>query len=454
MVSSCKNETATSTVSTNLPDTVYFSEHVASIIYTNCTPCHRPSGPAPFTLTSFKDVAGKASTIKEVTATRYMPPWPADPTYTHFVGERQLSQQDIDMIGKWVDQGKLRGDATKEPDVPQYPEGSQLGKPDLVVKMENAYLVKGDNTDKFLIMKIPFELPNDTFIRLIEVVAGNTKVVHHINGHVVRYEPGTKASIYNGARVLSLEEYTDKEAFIKMDIPNDDGTFPTLVPLVANYLPGVQAQLYPDGIGGFRMTKKGAILLDDIHYGPTPKDEWDQTYFNIFFDSAAPERPTREIQLGTNSPFKVTPPLVIPPNEVKTFYTQATLDFDMTLLTINPHMHLLGKKFLAYAISPQGDTTRLIRINNWNFRWQYFYTFPHPVVLKKGTTIYCEATFDNTPNNPDNPYDPPRLIRDQNGSMKTTDEMFQFIMTYLPYLQGDEEIDMAAPYKELQLGKN
>ena len=41
-----------------------------------------------------------------------------------------------------------------------------------------------------------------------------------------------------------------------------------------------------------------------------------------------------------------------------------------------------------------------------------------------------------------NPFSPPQLVCEVNGSMKATDEMFQFIVTYLPYEQGDENISL------------
>lgn len=123
--------------------------------------------------------------------------------------------------------------------------------------------------------------------------------------------------------------------------------------------------------------------------------------------------------------------------------TRYKLPGDISILTLNPHMHLLGQSFLAYALTPVGDTIRLIRINQWDFRWQYFYTFPKMVVVPAGSEIVVEAVFDNTENNPLNPNTPPievgeRLDRGGQG-MRTTDEMLQFIISYLPYNAGDEK---------------
>ena len=106
-------------------------------------------------------------------------------------------------------------------------------------------------------------------------------------------------------------------------------------------------------------------------------------------------------------------------------------------------MHLLGKSFWSYAIKPDGDTIRIVRIPKWDFRWQYFYTYPKPLIIPKGSVIYVKGEYDNTDKNPNNPFYPPRTVREPTGgNMKTTDEMFQLIMTFLPYEKGDENIDL------------
>jgi hypothetical protein len=200
--------------------------------------------------------------------------------------------------------------------------------------------------------------------------------------------------------------------------------------------------LYPEGIGGFFMSRKGAFFFKDIHYGPSPIDTSDQSQLNIFFGPGPLKRPTLELQMGTLGVSPIVPPLIIPPDSVKTFLTSYYVGTSISLLTINPHMHLLGKKFWAFAIAPDGDSIPLIKINKWDFRWQYFYTFKKMVKIPEGSTIYVYGTFDNTSQNPLNPFHPPRTISERDGSMRTTDEMFQFIITYLPYEPNDETISL------------
>ncbi len=421
---------------------VTYSKDVAPIIYKNCTSCHRPGSAGPFPLVSYNDAAKRSKMIASITKSRRMPPWPADNTYTHFTDENVLSKEEINLLQQWAEAGAPVGDANHVPKAPSY-TASILGKPDLVVKMPEAFKIKGDNTDHFMFMKVPFEIPRDTFVRAIEFVPGNKALVHHVNGHLIRYQYDKKKNVNDGEKIVDSQAYPVKELYEKLKLANDDGSYPLLKSSFVNYLPGVLPTMYPDGIGGFSLNRKNAILLKDIHYGPSPIDTTDQSYFNIFFAKEAPKRPTLEMQLGTLGISEIIPPLIIPPNEVKTFYTRAVAPRDMSVLTINPHMHLLGKTFWAFAITPKGDTIPLIRIQKWDFRWQYFYTFKKIVKIPRGSLITVIATYDNTRNNPENPFNPPQLVQERNGSMRTTDEMLQFIITYLPYQPGDENISLA-----------
>jgi hypothetical protein len=426
-----------------LPNKVNFTEHVAPILYKNCVACHRPNGGAHFDLITYKDARRYGAALAFVTRQRMMPPWPADPHYTEFAGQRVMDEREIQMIEKWVKDGFIEGPADKMPKLPDFPVGSTIGQPDLRIPVM-PYLLPANSGDQFLIVKVPFELPADTYASVIEFVAGNGNVVHHVNGDMVKYDFIKKANVFDGDYITNMvNDSTVQQAYQKLKLPNDDGTYPTLQRSVVNYLPGVYGQMYPQGIGGYSLPRKGAFLLNDLHYGFT-KDQavWDSSYINIFFARIPPNRPVKEFQLGTLGASPVEPNLVIQPDEIKNVSSRYTVPEDISILTVNPHMHMLGKTFKAYALKPGGDTIRLISIPKWDFNWQYFYTFKKMVKIPKGSTIVAEGVYDNTRQNMNNPFNPPRLVRDNNGSMRATDEMFQFIITYLPYQPGDESISL------------
>jgi hypothetical protein len=426
-----------------LPDTVTFAD-VAPIVRAHCMPCHREGQAGPFHLISFRDVKRKAKTIRKMVAHRWMPPWPADTAYSSFLGVKALNAREIATIVKWVDQGGQVGDTSHLPSVPVYPEGSLLGRPDAVVWLPDTFHIPGDNRDRFMIAKAPFELERDTFLRAIEFIPGNRRGVHHMNGAMISYAPGAKRDNNAGTGYIDSDSTRSLDAYGDLKLRNDDGTWPLLTPNMVNYLPGLSPPMYPAGIGGYRIPKEGAFLMNTLHYGPSLTDTIDRSHFNLWFTDTPPERPMQELALGTLGMSKIVPPLIIPPDTVMTFTTRYTVPKDISVLTINPHMHLLGKRFVAYAVTPRGDTVHLIRINDWDFRWQFAYTFTHMLHIPKGSTIHVVATFDNTEANRNNPYTPPRTTREPlTGNMRTTDEMLQFFVNYVDYRPGDEKISLA-----------
>jgi len=429
---------------TGIPAQVTFTEHVAPILYKNCISCHRSGGPSHFSLVTYNQAKSYAGSISYVTEQRIMPPWPADPNYTHFKGEQTLSKNEIAILKKWEAQGMKEGPASALPDYKSYILKYGGPEPDLKIAVSPVTLEKYSN-DKFLLVKVPYELPKDTFAALVAFVPGNINKVHHVNGDMVKYQYEKKSDVFSGLRVVNMEEDTASlvKAFEKLGLPNDDGSYPTLQKSVVNYLPGAIGQQYPEGLGGYYLPRKGVFLLNDMHYGFN-KDtaQIDSSYIYVYYSKTPPKRPVQEFQLGTLGAVPVLPDLMIQPNTIKKVYSKMDIPVDISVLTVNPHMHLLGKSFKAYAVTEKGDTIRLISIPRWDFNWQYFYTFPKMVKIPARSSMYAEGIYDNTTQNINNPFSPPRLVTDQKGSMKATDEMFQFIVTYLPYVPGDEHISL------------
>jgi len=428
----------------NLPkenEPVLFAEHIAPIIRKNCSKCHNETGGAPFNLYNYEDIASKGKLVAYVTENRIMPPWPADPNYAHFANETYLTDTEIALIQRWVKEGTLPGDtAALKPYTP--PSKKEfIGEPK-IVRIPKPFPIGGDNTDHFYVVKFPIELGADTFLKAVEFVPHQKKLVHHMNAHLVNYENGAKTNLQDGPYWIRQDQSESLRIHQDLKLTNNDGSYPTMTPSVCNYLPGSQFSFYPHGIGGYRIHKKAALYLNDIHFGPSALDVLDSSYFKLYFDNKPPTRPVSEFQLGTLGLSPVEPTLIVPANEKKTFRIQFTVPQDISILSIVPHMHLIGKRYLAYAIKPSGDTIRLIHIPNWDFRWQYFYMPPKLLFVPRGSTIYVVGDYDNTSDNPNNPFNPPRIISEKNGSMKTTDEMFQLILTYVPYQKGDEKISL------------
>ncbi len=426
-----------------IPAEITFWEHVAPVIFENCTPCHHAEGAGPFPLTSYEDLQKRSKTIRLAIADGFMPPWPADPDFSTFKNQKILSAYEKSIILNWIEQGAPEGSRPMSPPLPKILVEENLGSPDMVIPFPEYVEIEGNNRDKFFVAKLPFELPKDTVLKAMYFSPGNKQLIHHVNGHLINYGKHKKTDIFEGEWIADAEKTDRAEVNRKLRLANDDGTYPPLLVSAFNYLPGVEPLAYPDGIGGVYINQKGTFMLNTLHYGPSPVDTSDRSEIHLYFAEKRPERPLRELHLGTLGISPVVPEFVIPANMISTFSTRYRVPEDISVLTVNPHMHLLGQEFTAYAVAPnKQDTINLIHIPAWDFRWQYFYTYPTMLKIPKGYEIVANATFDNTMENPLNPNKPPITLSEGGDQMKTTDEMFQFFITYVPFRAGDENVKL------------
>src|SRR5438067_1814400 len=125
---------------------VTFHKHVEAILQDRCQQCHRPGEVAPMSLLTYKEARPWAKAIKEAVLVRKMPPWFADPGHGQFSNDRRLSQDEIDTLAAWADNGAKEGDTKDAPKPLTFSEGWMIGKPDAVVELQNAFEVPASGT--------------------------------------------------------------------------------------------------------------------------------------------------------------------------------------------------------------------------------------------------------------------------------------------------------------------
>ena len=402
---------------------VTYHADVAPIIHNACMECHRTGEIGPMPFTSYEEVSAYGPFIEYVTSIGYMPPWTPDAEYSHFVGERVLSAAEIETISAWVDADMPEGDPADNPGAPDFPEGSQIGEPDLVFSMPQPYAHEGDMTDQYQVFVIPTDFEEDVTVRALEVRPGNGAIAHHailgldIEGIAATLDAQDPAPGY--------------ESF-------GDFGFDAFENFFGGWVPGTQTTVYPEGIG--RVIPADSDLLIQMHYGPNSVEETDQTEVNVFLTDGPIDR---EVTTGIMGPWTLGEPFFIPANQVKTFHGTYDIPVDLSLLSIVPHCHLIGVSWEVFATGPGGqDTIPLISIPAWDFNWQGFFTFPYMTKVPAGYTIHGIASYDNTASNPFNPNDPPQMIEYGDN---TGDEMFFVFFDYVPYEEGDENISLDTP---------
>ena len=150
-----------------------FNKDIAPILYGNCSTCHRPVDPranaddpicfagAPFSLLKYSDARMHAREIARATKNRVMPPWlpeQASNQIGEFANPRRLTEAQIALIEQWVQAGSPEGEPSDRPAVPAWPQGWQLGEPDLVLKMPAAYTLAASGKDVFRNFVLPVSI--------------------------------------------------------------------------------------------------------------------------------------------------------------------------------------------------------------------------------------------------------------------------------------------------------
>jgi len=94
---------------------VTFNRDIAPIIFRSCAACHHSGGAGPFSLLTYQDAKQHGRQIAAVTRTRLMPPWLPEPGDLKFADELRLSDQEIENIQEWVEQGAVEGSPSDLP---------------------------------------------------------------------------------------------------------------------------------------------------------------------------------------------------------------------------------------------------------------------------------------------------------------------------------------------------
>jgi tetratricopeptide (TPR) repeat protein len=410
---------------------VSFTKDVAPIIFARCSPCHQPGQGAPFSLLTYEDVSVRARLIADKIAARQMPPWPPEPGYGSFANERRLSEREIEVIQRWVDEGVLEGDPAHLIARPprRSADGWRLGQPDLVVEMPQPYTLRpGRHSDIFRNFVIPLALPSTRYVRAVEFRSGTTRPVIH---HAVIGIDRTRAS----RRLDARDAEAGFDDMLSGGVQGPDGHF-------LSWTPGKAPFMAPDDMA-WRL-EPGTDLILQLHMLPAGREDTIKASLGFFFADAPPKRQPVLIKLGSKA-------IDIPAGEADyTVTDEYTLPADVDALSIYPHAHYLARDIQGVATLPDGTSQWLIWIKDWNFNWQDEYRYARPLFLPRGTTVRMRYSYDNSPANPRNPHRPPQHVR---YGPHSSDEMGDLWLQVLPRRSADVEL-FAKDYVERELRAN
>jgi len=389
-----------------------YSEDIAPIIYNKCLQCHHTGGIGPLSLETYPNAVSNAGLIQHVVSSGEMPPWPPDTTYQRFAYENILSIDEIAKITDWITAGVPLGDTNLLPQMPIFSNNSNFGPADLEIQIPTYSSTATSNSDDYVCISIPSGLVQDRQVRAIEVIPGNIEIVHHVLVAINEFgSPSTTITPNCMAPIGGDQVYTYAPGSLPIEFPVDSlNKFGIEIPANSSIELGMH---YPEGTFG----------------------QLDSTIVKFYF---YPQNTSiREIytEYLITEGLPPDPPFSIPANQI----TQMSSSYgpiinDISVMSIFPHMHLLGKDMQCFAVTPTNDTINLIRINKWDFEWQGAYLYKQFIKIPAGSIIYAFGTYDNTASitNPN-----PVLVQ---SGLNTDDEMFVFIFQFLDYQIGDENI--------------
>jgi len=362
-----------------------FYKDILPILEQHCQECHRPGEIAPMPLVTYADTRPWAKAIREQAIARKMPPWFADPAYGHFANDRSLSPAEIETLAAWVNAGAPPGDPKNAPPPRDWPRGWNIGTPDEIFEMPNAFPIPANRPVDYQYLILPTHFTSDRWVQKVEVRPGNRSTVHHAVVYI--REAGSKW----------LEGEPRETSF---SVPIAKGF--TTSDILMVYTPGNSYDQWPDGVA--KRIRAGSDLVLQVHYTATGKATEDRTRIGLVFAKEPPKQAVLSLQMSNDR-------FAIPPGDsIYRVQVSGTLPNDALLISMFPHMHLRGKGFDYLITGPNGHVETLLKVNHYSFHWQLNYRLAQPRLIKAGAHLTWIGYFDNSPNNPVNP-DPTAEVR-------------------------------------------
>ena len=371
---------------------ITWSEDIACIVYTHCSRCHNNTNSvAAIPFTNYEEAWSQRNAIRYYVQNKLMPPCQPETENISYSHEKNLTQQEIDLIVAWVNQGTNEGDSLKAPAPPVFnPLISQIDSPDVSSRIP-AYTVPDFVGFQYRIFVLPDIFSTEKKISEIEILPTNLSAVYSV-------------FLYSDTSSIPLKL---DAADAGNGYENYAGIGSPSAKLLYGWVNGNHLYHTPPGMA--LQLDANAHLVVRILFAEDAGNKVDSTKINIKFNSTA----TRLIDVATlldHNTNLQNPPFIIPADSIKTFYEQYIVTDDISILGVSHWAHKVASKMHSYAVTPTKDTLELLEIDDHEDLWsQGIYYFQKPVKIPAGSVLYGEAEYENTDFKSDNPFSPPHI---------------------------------------------
>ena len=409
---------------------VSFSKDVAPILQAKCQECHQPNSIAPMSLITYEEARPWARSIRERVSTRQMPPWHIDKGVgvQKFKNDMSLTDQQIETIVSWVDQGAPQGNPKDMPPPKALNTTNEwtgvkdgYGPPDLVIRSDE-YTMPAVHQDSWWRPMSDIPITEPRWVKMIEIRPTNLKarkIVHHAVAYLV---------LNNDPEAVAPPSQIPQTAAGPLS-PED---LLRSRPFLMEWAIGKGYDLYRPGTG--KLLVPGEKISWDQHVHAVGEEITGGTELGVWFYPKGQE-PKHRSYLTPFSGIDPSKRLDIPPNSITGSEGFSVLRDNALITNFQPHFHLRGKSMQVEAILPTGQRQVISYVGNFNFNWMtnYIYEDDAAPVFPKGTIIHVTAFYDNTRANKNNP-DPEQWV---GYGDRTVDEMAHAWMNVV-YLNDDD----------------
>ena len=391
---------------------VTWHQDVGPLMQQKCGGCHVEGGIAPFVLQTYAQAHERLEAIKDSVRSRRMPPWPPSNECAQYKNDRSLSDEQVELITRWVDEGGPEGNPADAPPDPG-PRPGGLSRVDLTARMPVPYTPQKSPDDyRCFILDWPYS--DIRYITGFRADPGSPTLVHHVIAYL--------AAPSDVAAAQALDDQEPGPGYTCFGGPGLNGG---QVAWLGAWAPGSPGEDYPENTG-LRIQPGSKVILQvhyNTHNGPVSAD---QTSVSFKVDSTVDK--VAFVQPWTNIEWVNDKTMNIPAGQADVTHAWAEYptrylaeltggvfqnDKPITLHLVSLHMHTLGTRTRLDLQRGSGANECLLDIPRWDFNWQQLYTLVEPKVVNPEDAIRLECHWDNSAPG----------ARDVNWGEGTSDEM-------------------------------
>lgn len=302
-----------------------FETNAQPLLQAYCSKCHgaTPQFGAPMPLVSYEDIVAVRNgvMVAELVAARLadgsMPPQ----------AEPELKHEELDTLAGWASCGLVHpdpvGNLVSSAPVHEAPSEPPPGATRLELTADE-FVVAPDLLDHYQKFTFRNIVDSDAFVRRIEVVVDDSRVLHHVT------------LTYGGQDYLYA------------------------------WAPGGGAVQFPDG--GIRI-RPSDVFEVEIHYnnGAGVEGVRDSSGVALYYTEPTG---TEYVQLSPQ-----TWNILVPPNGESTSTINCDVTSDFTMYAGMPHMHEVGSTFSTVLIRSTGEEIIVNELSGWSFDAQRYYDY-------------------------------------------------------------------------------